>query len=235
MELSEVTGEAAAAARLRLVLDEKLGRETPELIRRIARLEPAGQAEETPDRVTIVVDLGEFAESAQVALKRFVEQGLAAWLLRIGLDTVQALNETVGPGAGDTALREVGRLLLAECGPADLLARLGADEFVALVARSPQERDGGVAVAERMRRAVAQHDWAKLLGADQPVRISVGVAAAPAHEPIATAVRRADRTMALARKQGGDRVAAEPQRGTGAGQQYPGWSIGTSRKRGPFG
>lgn len=211
------TDEVVAAARLRLLLDERLGRDTPAEVIRLAGVEPA-----PPEQLTVVVDLSEFEESAQEALRGYAEQGLVSWLLRIGLEAVEA--------AGEEAVREVGRLLLAECGPSDLLSRLGADEFVALVARSPQDKDGGAAVAERMRRVVAQHDWAKLLGAEAPVRISVGVAAAPANQPIAAASRQAKRSLTQARTQGGDRVATVPA-ADGTPNQGPGWSIPSHRKR----
>lgn len=211
------TDEIVAAARLRLLLDERLGRETPDEVVRLA-----GGTPEPPDRLTVVVDLREFEESAQVRLRGYAEQGLVSWLLRIGLEAA----------GSEESVREVGRLLLAECGPADLLTRLGADEFVALVARNPRDRESGPDVAERMRRVVAQHDWAALLGAEAPpVRISVGVAAASADQPVMAAARRAEKSMVLARGQGGDRVATDPASRPGTPHQGPGWSIPTKRKR----
>jgi hypothetical protein len=201
------TDEVVAAARLRLLLDERLGRETPHEVIRLA----GGEA---PDQLTVVVDLAEFEESAQAALRGYAEQGLVSWLLRIGLEA-----------AGEEAVREVGRLLLAECGPADLLSRLGATEFVALVSRNP--KDGvGIDVAERMRRVVAEHPWVT------PVRINIGVAAAPPDQPLSAASSRARGALAVAAAGGGNRVAAaERQNRPGTPPQGEGWSIPSRRKR----
>lgn len=203
------TDEVVAAARLRLLLDERLGRDTPHEVIRLAGVVPG-----PPAQLTVVVDLGEFEEVAQARLRGYADQGLVSWLLRIGLEVA---------GAGEDAVLEVGRLLLAECGPADLLARLGANEFVALVSRNPKDGESGTDVAERMRRVVAAHPWA------DPVRLSVGVAAAPPDQPVAVASIRAQGAMAVAVRGGGNRVATEPANRPGTPPQ--GWSIPTRRKR----
>jgi len=204
------TDEVVAAARLRLLLDERLGRDTPVEVIRLAGVEPA-----PPTQLTVVVDLGEFEESAQAALRKYAEQGLVSWLLRIGLDAVESAAE----------VEEVGRLLLAELGPADLLARLDANEFVALVSRNPKDGVDGMAVAERMRRVVAEHQWAT------PVRLNVGVAAAPPDQSVAVASIRARGALAVAIAGGGNRVATEPANRPGKPHQGEGWSIPARRKR----
>lgn len=211
------TDEVVAAARLRLLLDERLGRETPDEVIRLAGDVPAPAAPSV--QLTVVLDLSEFDESATAALRRYADQGLVSWLLRIGLEAVEA--------AGETAVEEVGRLLLAELGPADLLSRLGADEFVALVARNPKDGVGGPDVAERLRRVVAEHPWAA------PVRICVGVVTAPAGQPLAAIRSRADNTLARARREGGDRVVAEVGATSTEYQKFKGdsWTIPSHRKR----
>jgi hypothetical protein len=202
------TDEVVAAARLRLLLDERLGRETPVEVIRLAGVAPTPQ-------LTVVVDLAEFDRSAQETLRKYAEQGLVSWLLRIGLEAVESV----------AAMEEVGRLLLAELGPADLLSRLGADEFVALVARNPKDGVGGPDVAERLRRVVAAHPWAA------PVRISVGVAPAPADQPLSDVRLQADRALARARSAGGDRVVPVVTPASSRFQVSQGWTIPSHRKR----
>jgi hypothetical protein len=202
------TDEVVAAARLRLLLDERLGRETPVEVIRLAGGEP---------QLTVVVDLAEFDRAAQETLRKYAEPGLVSWLLRIGLDAVAA--------AGETAVDEVGRLLQAELGPADLLSRLGADEFVALVARNPKDGVAGPDVAERLRRVVAAHPWAA------PVRISVGVVPAPADQPLTEVRVQADRALARARGAGGDRVVPAVTPASSRFQVSQGWTIPSHRKR----
>ncbi|MGH3925757.1 MAG: RNA polymerase sigma factor, partial [Pseudonocardiaceae bacterium] len=59
-----VTDEQVAAAQLRLVLDEKLGRQTPELVRRIAATTEVERDEET-GASSHTVDVGEVGDGAE--------------------------------------------------------------------------------------------------------------------------------------------------------------------------
>lgn len=74
----EVTEEQIAAAQLRIVLDEKLGRETPAVVRRIAAAEPSGGRralrDDAASRPDPAAGTGSFLSAAyEQALKFFIE------------------------------------------------------------------------------------------------------------------------------------------------------------------
>jgi diguanylate cyclase (GGDEF)-like protein len=120
-------------------------------------------------------------------------------LVVVDLDEFKAINDTFGHVAGDRVLQAVAALLCESVRPQDLVVRLGGDEFAALL--SPAD--------ERLSRAVAARFLATL---DEPldiegqtifVRASVGVAVAPAAEPLAALMPRADASMYRAKASGG--------------------------------
>jgi two-component system, cell cycle response regulator len=203
-----ITAEHIAAARLRLVLDAKLGRTTPDRIHRIAAMT-------APDEpVTAGIDpltglLSKRAFENRIGPTPTGGPGRTEWLLLIDVDTFKKLNDSFGHRAGDAALRETGRLLTREAGAGSTAARFGGDEFVVLVTTSDGEPDAGVAVAERLRAAMAGHDWQPILGAEHRLHVSIGVTAVRPGEPLDAALRRADGSMYAAKRQGGNRVVSD--------------------------
>ncbi len=72
----------------------------------------------------------------QTALQRLPLRcisGSTAALLLIDLDGFKGINDTFGHQAGDECLKETAERLLAACKGADLVARIGGDEFAVLV------------------------------------------------------------------------------------------------------
>lgn len=68
-------------------------------------------------------------------LTRFIEAEEEFGLMQIDLDYFKAVNDTMGHAAGDHVLLEVAKILLDETRNADLVARVGGDEFVLLFHR----------------------------------------------------------------------------------------------------
>ncbi len=98
-------------------------------------------------------------------------------LLLIDLDRFKQCNDNLGHAAGDRCLQDVAQSIRSEARRRDdLAARIGGDEFAALLPNTPIE--AAVAIAERIRRAV---ECACLPAGKPPSRaqvtISVGVAA----------------------------------------------------------
>jgi diguanylate cyclase (GGDEF)-like protein len=89
-------------------------------------------------------------------------------------------------------LQSVGGLLLPHVGPLGVLARLGGDEFALLVPAL-----GPGAVAEWLRRLVADVEDHNTRHDVFGVTFSIGIATRRAGEPLADTLRRADRRMYL--------------------------------------
>jgi diguanylate cyclase (GGDEF)-like protein len=118
-------------------------------------------------------------------------------LLMIDVDKFKQVNDTHGHDTGDRLLRLVGQAITASIRPQDFAARIGGDEFAAILPLASLE--AAREIGERVRRAIAAT-------ADLPVTVSVG-AALLAKEARA-ALLAADVALYEAKASGRDRVTA---------------------------
>lgn len=187
-ELDDPVGEAAALRRSLAAarhaadtLREGLGQALQQ--RRLAaqaqRLATAAQEAAARDPLTGLTNRLGLESLAPAMLAKSVEKGRTPWLVLLDVDWFKGVNDDAGHAAGDAALREIAQLLRHECRSNDLVARWAGDEFVVLLGDSSDERDAGPAVAERIRAAVAEHDWALMLGTARKPTVSIGVASGP--------------------------------------------------------
>ena len=96
-------------------------------------------------------------------------------LLMIDIDLFKGFNDRYGHPAGDACLRQVAGALDTQAQrPADMVARLGGEEFVLLLPNT--EEAGAAQVAERMRAGVAALNLTHAGSPCGHVTISIGVA-----------------------------------------------------------
>jgi len=86
-------------------------------------------------------------------LNRAHRSGDAVGVLLADLDNFKAFNEGYGHAVGDIVLTEVSRRLANSLRVSDSLARIGGDEFLAVL--PAVDRDTALAIAERVRAAIA--------------------------------------------------------------------------------
>ena len=133
----------------------------------------------------------------EAALERAARGGEGLALLYIDLDGFKAANDRYGHEAGDRLLRDAARQLRDGLRQNDLIARVGGDEFVAVLpACASPDHAFNIASALRARLALLQS-----LGSDTPqIDASVGVACFPADGNDADALlRHADAAMYVAK------------------------------------
>ncbi|MCA3269461.1 MAG: diguanylate cyclase, partial [Thalassospira sp.] len=95
-------------------------------------------------------------------------------VLILDIDFFKKINDTYGHDEGDKVLVDVAKRLMRSVRDADLVARLGGEEFVAVL---PDTRTGiGLQVAERLRRSMEGTPFSLLSGQEIPVTISIGMA-----------------------------------------------------------
>ncbi|OYW59936.1 MAG: hypothetical protein B7Z30_05430, partial [Rhizobiales bacterium 12-68-15] len=92
--------------------------------------------------------------------------------------------------------------------PADLAARYGGEEFVILLPQTPLS--GALALADRIRAAMATADWKQIDPGLPALTISVGICAVATIEGFAPtqALRMADEALYRAKNSGRDRCEA---------------------------
>lgn len=120
-------------------------------------------------------------------------------LLYLDVDHFKSINDRHGHGVGDQVLRRLAERCRGELRGVDTLARLGGEEFVALLSGLGIEEAGRV--AERVRVAV-ERDPAAL----EAVTISIGVAERRTGESVEAWMRRADQALYAAKQAGRNRV-----------------------------
>ena len=121
-------------------------------------------------------------------------------LLLIDLDHFKELNDTLGHQAGDRLLREIGPRLEAGVPGAELVARVGGDEFAVLLPTGTtveQAEEVAVELARAIEEPFRFHGLTLL------VRASVGIAMFPEHgRDVETLMQRADIAMYSAKSRG---------------------------------
>jgi len=122
----------------------------------------------------------------------------------VDLDMFKQVNDRHGHALGDRVLVALAQLLRAATRSADLVARVGGEEFLLLLPDTPPQR--ALEVCERLRQRVASYAWSNL-AQDLKVTLSIGVASTPPLDAAAL-TRRADEALFRAKAQGRDRVVA---------------------------
>lgn len=135
-----------------------------------------------------------------------------AAVIILDLDNFKAINDGLGHAAGDMVLKAVAERLVGSVRKGDLVARIGGEEFVFLVAGSMQE---AAAFAERVRLTI-EGEPVRGDEVELSITASLGVAPYLAHESFWDAVKNADAALYAAKRAG--KNAIRVQDGSGDGQ-----------------
>lgn len=129
------------------------------------------------------------------------EGGVA--LIVCDLDDFKVVNDGLGHQAGDAVLLEVARRLRAAVREDDVVARLGADEFVVVLEAADDEIVANL--TDRLLRVVPDpYDLPD--GQQVVVGVTIGVAASAANHDAEALLRDADATLYHAKRQGRGRA-----------------------------
>ena len=130
--------------------------------------------------------------------------GSSAGLLFIDLDRFKLINDSLGHEAGDQLLKEVTRRFQRALRPADIVARVGGDEFVVLCP-DLESVDSVARLAERLTDSLTEP--VDLPGGRVVVSASVGVMHATGPADPAAVLQDADLAMYDAKQNGRNRTA----------------------------
>lgn len=125
-------------------------------------------------------------------------------LAMIDLDHFKEINDRFGHPCGDQVLSVVAQLLRENTRGADLLARIGGEEFMVVLPDMPPAR--AREVCERLCERVLNHPWASLADG-LAVSVSIGLTQAPPYEA-GVLYALADQALYRAKQAGRNQVSA---------------------------
>jgi diguanylate cyclase (GGDEF)-like protein len=152
------------------------------------------------DDLTSLPNRSAFEELARDALARLGRHGGFVGVLFVDLDGFKAVNDAHGHSAGNEFLRAATQRMRAALRPTDRLARIGGDEFVALLEEivAPQDAEH---VAHRLHAALAQPF--EIGGREIATSASIGVACCgDAERAVDALLSEADAAMYEAKRRG---------------------------------
>ncbi len=157
------------------------------------------------DSLTGLWNRGYFMDLGQREIARCRREGQPAALIMADADHFKLVNDTHGHEAGDEALRCMAGVLGAGVREADLLARLGGEEFVVLLPGA--DATMALAVAERIRRGIREKRLSCSGGACFCLSLSLGVDCSPqSTNCLEQMLRNADAALYAAKHAGRNRV-----------------------------
>jgi diguanylate cyclase (GGDEF)-like protein len=169
------------------------------------------------DPLTGLPSLRLAADRLEIALHVARRAGKKVALLFIDLDGFKRVNDSLGHESGDHVLKEVAGRLLKALRAEDTAARVGGDEFIAILGTLP---DAQVAARIAERAIATISSPIDCQGNSISVGASIGIGLFPDHADDAQTLRRvADAAMYSVKRSGKNRFAyAERERGAAARQ-----------------
>jgi diguanylate cyclase (GGDEF)-like protein len=156
-------------------------------------------AESRIDPLTGLLNRRGLEERFGVEIARAVREQRPLAVVALDIDHFKRVNDEHGHQAGDRALIWLSSMLNEQTRGADIVARVGGEEFVIVLPGA----DGRSALefAERLRDAIERGD------AEHPFTVSAGVASALAPSTAHTLLGAADRALYAAKHAGRNRVS----------------------------
>lgn len=171
----------------------------------MAQLQLELETKSQTDSLTGLLNRRALEEIGAQAVEVARHHSSALSLIILDLDRFKSINDEHGHDGGDTVLQHAARCLRANLRDTDFVARLGGEEFVAVLPGASHTE--AAEIAEDLRHCLATLSVEHL---SQEIRISASFGVAtmlPDDSSWLEILRRGDRALYLAKEQGRDRVA----------------------------
>jgi diguanylate cyclase (GGDEF)-like protein len=191
----------AMVRRLEALIEEK-----EQLTRSLEAANRELEVQATSDALTSLANRRAFEAALKRDLARADRDKTPLSLLALDVDHFKKVNDTYGHAVGDLVLAAVGVALKGTLRGGDLPARVGGEEFVAILPNT--DADGAVTTAERLRKLVAEQR-VQVPGGALGVTASFGVStvSGPGCAGAGEALKeRADAALYAAKRGGRNRV-----------------------------
>ncbi len=159
--------------------------------------------EVSTDQLTQVANRRGLLEAFEAERSRTDRTGAILCVGLLDIDNFKRLNDELGHGVGDEALKSLAAVVQRTLRPTDLTARYGGEEFVVLLPDTPVEE--GQIILTRLQRSLSgglfMHEDRQVF-----VTFSAGVTAYRPGERIEDALERADQALYEAKRTGKNRT-----------------------------
>ena len=176
------------------------------LTQRVNELESEMQRlsnEVSTDQLTQIANRRGLLQAFDAERSRLDRSGGTLCVGLLDIDNFKRLNDELGHGAGDEALKSLAAVVSKTLRPTDHVARYGGEEFVVLLPDTPV--DEGQLILTRLQRSLTgglfMHEHKQVF-----VTFSAGVTAYRPGEPIEEALERADQGLYEAKRTGKNRT-----------------------------
>ncbi len=167
-------------------------------------LEAQLRAQSETDPLTGLANRRKLMQALQQQFELFCRYGTPATILAFDIDHLKQINDVHGHLVGDRVITTLASVCRAELRQADLPARYGGDEFVALLPQTGLQQ--AHAIAQRLREQ-AQQAFAALGIAGARATISIGLSEfSSSDQDFEAALERADNALYRAKDQGRNQV-----------------------------
>ena len=158
------------------------------------------------DKLTGLYNRAYFEHYLHLEIKRADRLKDQLSLIMMDIDEFKYYNDSFGHLTGDRILRTLGKLVKESIREIDLAVRYGGEEFAFVLPTT--DKEGAVAVAERLRRVVYEHSFfSEDERTDKRLSVSVGVAVYPDEAlSLEALIRSADMQLYRAKREGKNRV-----------------------------
>ena len=158
------------------------------------------ESQAVTDALTALPNRRGFDQALKAALARNDRNGKYLAVLYLDLDGFKRINDSLGHAAGDEVLKRVADQLQKCLRPYDILARMGGDEFTALLDSLDHPEDAA-RVAEKLIEAISIRY--KVDGMEVTLGASIGIACFPdSGRSVDAILRAADMAMYEAKRAG---------------------------------
>jgi diguanylate cyclase (GGDEF)-like protein len=190
-DFSEIEGDEIY---WRMRLWERANAKYP-LLRKWRMLDPLG----------VVLDQRYWEHDLEMMLK-MLKSGERLTMFKMDLDDFKGVNEKLGHGGGDAAIRLYCRIVKEILDPFGEIYRRGGDEVVAIAPGLAEEKAKDLAEKVRAHVEVDFAKWASENGLSRAPTVSVGLVVAQQGTPSGDVTRLADEAQLQAKQQGKNRV-----------------------------
>ncbi len=151
------------------------------------------------DHLTQLPNRRAMMQYLEAAINRSERNGTRLALAFIDVDNFKKINDSLGHNVGDSALQVIAKRLVTAVRGCDEVARIGGDEFIAIIEDVENHQDC-IATVERMVHSVRES--CVIDHAEMHLSVSIGVALYQNSGDIEALINAADKAMYRAKKDG---------------------------------